>query len=193
MTAPQYSFKNMVSDLKCDLERYNKYCGYEQSTLFNNIATLFKCPVFLSIVNYRFGFWKGGQSRPTRCFCNMLHVMGTYLSIIFFKVYIECDSKIGAGLFLSRKGNIIIGVKMMGKNCSVFDRTTIGQGLGKGQDNLPEIGDNVCIDSGSIVYGRIKVGSSVKVNAFTVLAKSLPVRSVVGGNPARLLQRVTVS
>lgn len=189
MSEFSYPLKKMFSDLRRDLERYNRYCGYQKTTLLNNVVTLVKCPVFLSIVNYRFGFWANTQSGVLRICCYALYNVGMYLSIILFKVHIENCSEIGSGLFLSQRGNIIIGVKMMGRNCSVFNETTIGQGVDKDGNSLPEIGDNVCIDSGSVIFGSIKIGEGAKVNAFTVLSRSLPVRSTVEGNPARLLKK----
>ena len=79
-----------------------------------------------------------------------------------------------------------MGVTKMGKNCTIHHRATIGMG----PDRIPpEIGNNVLIKSGSIVFGHIKIGDGVVIEANSVLSKTIPPWSLVGGNPGRIVKR----
>ena len=190
---PIYSLNKLISDLKCDFRRYYSYCGYHSKiTLWRFIRVLLKNPIIFSIVVHRYGFWvntkfnKNGFTFLHYVF-GIFYYIAVYLSAVLFKVEIEGTSIIGPGLFLSNKGYIIIGVNKMGENCAVSDRVTIG--LGK--ENIPpEIGNNVQIGSGSIVYGKIKIGNDVSIHESTVLSRNISDNCQVSGNPARIYNKL---
>lgn len=65
-----------------------------------------------------------------------------------------------------------------GKNLSVYQGVTIGKN-GRGDDDLPEIGDNVTIYSNAVVVGKIRIGNNVISGANTVVSKDIPENSIV--------------
>ena len=76
------------------------------------------------------------------------------------------------GVFISGKAKI-------GRNCTILNHVTIGNGIPKSYE-APKIGSNVFIGANSIVYGDIVINANVKIGAGVVLNKSIgPSRTVV--------------
>ena len=185
-------FKKMFHDLKCDFKRYCEFneLGNKPSS-FEKIKVLLKSPSFFAIIVYRFGFWinshyKEKKKSPAKCLLKFIYYLGKYLSVILLKISISNSSVIGSGLYLSNKGHIIMGVKKMGNGCTIHNNITIGMGKEK---ICPEIGDNVIIESDSIIYGQITIGSGTQIIGGSVLSKSVPGKCIVKGNPARIIKR----
>ncbi|MGH7945632.1 MAG: hypothetical protein ACREF9_11555 [Opitutaceae bacterium] len=58
-----------------------------------------------------------------------------------------------------------------------------------GSKALPTFGDRVWIGTGSVIFGGIHIGEGVTIGPLTVVARSLPPRVLVAGNPLRLLRK----
>lgn len=52
------------------------------------------------------------------------------------------------------------------------------------------IGNNVWIGSGAIILGGVTIGDDAVVGAGSVVTKDVPSRTVVGGNPAKVLKHL---
>jgi serine O-acetyltransferase len=191
-----YSITKMKNDLRCDFARYKRAQGVgDELTRIRTFSVLLKSPGFFPILIYRFGVLinyklKENGSHPMWQVFNLLHYFMQSLSVIFFKITILDQSEIGPGLMLSNKGNMIIGVKRMGRNCTIHSNVTMGIGIGiRGTYQPPEVGDNVTIGANSLIYGNIKIGNDTIIDDSSVLSRSIPEKSHVGGNPARILKR----
>lgn len=73
----------------------------------------------------------------------------------------------------------------MGEYCWINQQVTIGY---KGED-APVIGDNVSIYAGAIVIGKVKLENYVTVGAGSVVTKDVEERTIVAGNPAKIIRR----
>lgn len=103
-------------------------------------------------------------------------------------------SGIGVGAILV--GTVEIGNDvMMGPNCQffardhAFDRTDIPmiqQGYERGSKIVVE--DDVWIGASVIFLGGVTVGAGCVVAAGSVVTRNVPPRSIVGGNPARVIR-----
>lgn len=104
-------------------------------------------------------------------------------------VYINPEMEIGPGFVIMHASSMYIGAKKIGKNCTLFQNTTIGGGAKRHDEGQPkpEIGDNVWIGPNSIITGDIKIGNNVTISAGTVLSKDVPDNCLVGGNPGRII------
>lgn len=186
-----YTIKKMYSDLLCDFSRYQNYSDCKTGFKFiNNILIIFKSPSFFAIINHRFGFWVNshftGHKTIFKHFLKFFYFIGKFLSVCISKIDIDVSSNIGEGLFLSNKGNIILGVNKMGRNCTVDHNVTIGNDQSR---LVPTIGDNVWVGSNSVIYGGITIGENTVISEYSVLSKSLPSRVLAGGNPCRILKK----
>ncbi|AXE38699.1 Serine acetyltransferase [Acidipropionibacterium virtanenii] len=102
---------------------------------------------------------------------------------------ISSHADIGPGLLLMHRHGIIIGPAVIGRNCVIHQNVTIGQRVAGGDHGVPRIGDNVWIGPGAVITGDIAVGDGVTISAGSVLSKDVPGRSLVAGNPARVIAR----
>ncbi|SFM56258.1 DapH/DapD/GlmU-related protein [Methanolobus profundi] len=88
------------------------------------------------------------------------------------------------GIFIS--GNAVIG-----KNCVIFQNTTIGsntlpdsKGLGS-----PTIGDNCYIGAGAVIIGNINIGNNCRIGANTTVFQDIPDNSVVISSKPLIIQK----
>lgn len=56
------------------------------------------------------------------------------------------------------------------------------------EDGPTTIGDRVIIGANSVIVGGIQVGNDAIIGAGSVVTKAVPARTIVAGNPARVLR-----
>ena len=75
---------------------------------------------------------------------------------------------------------------VIGKNCMISSCVTIG-GRGKHYE-VPVIGDNVQISTGSKILGPVHIGNNVVIGANSTVLKDIPSNCVAVGSPARIIK-----
>lgn len=100
---------------------------------------------------------------------------------------IHPGARIGPGLLIMHRHGILIGPSQIGANMVVHQNVTIGQRVAQGDHGVPQLGNNVWIGPGATICGAITVGDGSTISAGAVLTKSVPARSLVAGNPARVI------
>jgi serine O-acetyltransferase len=139
-------------------------------------------------INKRWG--KRANSNIIRLFLKVLYRIGQFLSVVMRKIEIEEDAQIAKGVFISPIGGIILGANSVGRCCTIHHNVTIGFGFGRGRKlQSPDIGENVWVGPGAIIYGNIKVGDGAVVGPDTVVNKNVPPHCIISGNPARVIQK----
>jgi serine O-acetyltransferase len=93
---------------------------------------------------------------------------------------------IGPGLFIQHGFSTIIAAKSIGKNCWINQQVTIGY---SNVSDCPIIGDNVTINAGAKVIGKVFIKSNSKVGANAVVVKDVPENCTVVGVPAYIVRR----
>ena len=145
------------------------------------------------LVSHRLGQYHTGSSAEITWLAThkrwsiILVRFARYLSRVLVKCDLESKTNVGAGVFLSNHGHIVLGARSIGSGTMIHQRVTIGMDLMEGK--VPEIGKNVWIGPDCVIYGEITVGDGATVLPCTVLTKSIPPGSVVQGNPARIIKR----
>lgn len=109
------------------------------------------------------------------------------LLIVLFKIDVHAATVIAGGVYLSDRGELILGPERIGSGTVIHERVTIG--VKAGEDTGPVIGENVWIGPDCVIYGNISVGAGVTVLPGTVMSMNVPNDSVVGGNPATIVRR----
>ncbi len=88
---------------------------------------------------------------------------------------------------------IVIGKHAkIGKNCKIYQNTTIGNGkYNKERDrSIPIIGDNVTIYANCNIVGGIIIGDNAVIGAGSVVINDVEANTVVAGNPAKVIKRI---
>jgi serine O-acetyltransferase len=113
--------------------------------------------------------------------------IGRAVAIVAAKCDVAASSVIGAGVYLSDYGHLILGPKCVGSGTVIHSRVTMG--VRAGSDIRPAIGENVWIGPDCIIYGELTVGDGATILPGTVLSMSVPPRAVAAGNPATIIRR----
>jgi serine O-acetyltransferase len=182
-----------MGHLAIDLKKgYNQLVGAEKPAFFKKLKVWLWYSSLLCVVHYRLGSFAYRMLQKNKLVASIplliYMVIGIFLRF-FRHVEISYRAQIGPGLFLGHASCIYIGDAKIGKNCNLTHSTTIGWGLGTHKaGGVPEIGDNVWIGPNSVITGSIKIGNDVVISAGSVVARDIPDRSLVMGNPARVIQ-----
>jgi serine O-acetyltransferase len=106
---------------------------------------------------------------------------------ILTKNEILTRNPLGGGIYLADRGHIMLGADCVGPGCVIHHNVTVGIDIATG--GVPQIGANVWIGPDSLVFGAIRIGDGCTLLPGSVLTKSVPARTVVQGNPARVVRR----
>ncbi len=142
------------------------------------------------IAVYRFGQMAERVRKRHRIIGSLVrsvYLLMNYLVVLVHKVELHEETEIGPGFHISHVGNILIGARRMGKNCTVTHNVTIGHDFQGVESDFPTIGDNVWIGTGSVIAGNVSIGDGVAISAGSILTRSIPAKCLVAGNPARVV------
>jgi serine O-acetyltransferase len=174
-----------------DLQRYfalNSRDG--RPSLLEKIAIVAGSPGLHAVLVYRLGSWAGRRARfaPLRHALRIASFVLDHLVIALWGIHVDRDARIGPGLYIGHFGGVLIGPVTMGSDCNISHNVTLGRRAG-GDPGVPALGDRVWIGVGSVLFGGIRVGDGTTIGPLTVVARNLPPRVLVMGNPMRLLRR----
>jgi serine O-acetyltransferase len=95
-------------------------------------------------------------------------------------LYLDTDTKIGPGLFILHGDGTHVAADAIGANCWISQQVAIGYM----HDDRPTIGNNVTINSGAKVLGKVSVGDNATIGANSVVIMDVPANATVLGVPA---------
>ena len=110
---------------------------------------------FRNLFYYRIGYW----GRVLSIFCP-----GRSSLIIH-------TESIGEGLFIQHGFATAIGAKSIGKNCFINQQVTIGY---SNEVDCPVILDNVRINAGAIIIGKVTIGNNAVIGANCTVFSDVP-------------------
>lgn len=95
-----------------------------------------------------------------------------------------CD----CGLTIYHHGSIVINsATRIGRNCCIMNNVNIGSN--KGSSKAPQIGDNVYIGPGAVIFGDIVIPDGCYIGANAVVNKTIErANTVVAGLPAKIIK-----
>ncbi|AVH64279.1 serine acetyltransferase [Nostoc sp. 'Peltigera membranacea cyanobiont' 213] len=161
-----------------DVRRWAKNFGLIDSPDWvNMLYFLDKYPEFRTLYYYRI---KKG---------NFIALIPMHIIKIFYKespsLFLYCDN-IGSGLFIQHGFSTIVSAESIGENCWINQQVTIGY---SSKMERPTIGNNVTINAGAKVIGKVTLNDNVTVGANAVVVKSVPNNCVVVGIPAYIIRK----
>jgi serine acetyltransferase len=112
---------------------------------------------------------------------------GRYLGAVLCKSEILSDCAITGPVYLSSKGLYVFGAQHVGAGSVIHHRVTFGMAATIGKPERPTIGADVWIGPDCVIAGKLHVGDGATILPGTYLTSSVPPRSVVRGNPARVM------
>lgn len=98
-----------------------------------------------------------------------------------------------AGLYIPHVGYMLISAQAkIGKNCVIRPGTLIASNLGSSNQKLRKVvvGDNVEFSAGCKILCK-KIGNNVSVGPNAVVSKNVPDNSIVMGNPAEIVPKMS--
>ncbi|GHT66754.1 serine O-acetyltransferase [Bacteroidia bacterium] len=124
-------------------------------------------------------------------------LLGNILQIIAYSRYRRLSLKLGfsipknvfgPGLSIAHYGTIVINpATRIGKNCRIHASVNIG--ASGGSPKAPQIGDNVYIGPGAIIFGDISIADNVSIGANATVNKSIETPNcIVAGSPAKIVK-----
>lgn len=103
-------------------------------------------------------------------------------------IQIPAATKIGRGLYIGHCGPVVINPKAeIGMNCNIAIGVTIGQENRGRREGAPKIGNKVWIGTNAVIVGAVTIGDEVLVAPNSFVNFDVPPRSIVIGNPARVI------
>ena len=96
---------------------------------------------------------------------------------------------VGYGFYIPHVvgGGIILNSRSIGNYCSANAGVVVG--VNHTQDSKPIIGNNVAMNIGCKIVGKITIGDNVTIGPNTVIYKDVPSDCVVLGVPAQVIRR----
>ena len=105
-------------------------------------------------------------------------------------VLIDPMTEIGGGFYLAHALNIVVNRRCrLGRNLNLSHGVTLGVANRGPNPGTPEIGDNVYIGPGAVVFGAIRIGDHAAIGANSVVTKDVLPSSVVVGTPGKVISQ----
>jgi len=162
----------MLDNLRHDTRRlkaikHKPYFGYVlESLLFEN--------GYQAVVLYRIAHWFKRHRVP------VLGPLFARLSLFLTGVDIAPGAAIGPGLFISHGTGLVVGGHVrIGAQATLLHQVTIGAPNGPRILEMPTLGDNVFVGTGSRLIGGITVGDDVLIGVNCFVACDVPCGSKV--------------
>jgi serine O-acetyltransferase len=177
----------LMNSIRMDLTSHKR--KYVREKPFKNvnysITLALINPCFAMVFYYRlYSHLYKSRSR----FIRRISIILYYLVSRRYGCDIHPAAKIGVPLKVGHCSDIVIGpLAEIGENCYIFNGVTIGNKYVGEVDEMPVIGGNVIIGTGSKILGGCSIGSYSTVGALTLVIKDVPENSTVVGVPGRVL------
>jgi serine acetyltransferase len=118
----------------------------------------------------------------------LVEVPTYYCNAVVRKSELLGDCNIRGPVYISDRGFVICGALSIGAGSIIHDHVTFGNAVAKGRTGRPHIGEDVWIGPNCIVAGDLEIGAGSTLLPGTYLTYSVPPRSVVRGNPGRVIR-----
>jgi serine O-acetyltransferase len=169
-----------VNKFSADIARYKSKGHYGKD--------LWLSPVIWVIAFYRLRNWVNVVNPPwlIRIPVVIFCFVPNRFCEAFFAMGISPGASIGEGLYIGHIGGVIISQQaVIGKNCDISHRVTIGTSA-MGREGAPVLGDNVYVGTGATLVGKIRIGSGAKIAANTLVIDDVPDGATIMGVPGRM-------
>jgi serine O-acetyltransferase len=177
--------------LAADFARYLElYPGHPRHSWLKKVKIATTEEAFWVVFWYRFGRWALVECRiPGVAFaCRALAKVMSRLHRIVFGISIAPACAAGPGLYFGHHGGVWINPRVrLGRQVSIMNGVTIGEGGTGATHGVPTIGDFVYIGPHATIVSRIRVGSGCVIGANSLVVTDVPDGATAIGVPARVM------
>lgn len=141
-----------------------------------------------------FRLCQGVRGLPFGLWILGLPLLAFYVLLVHWLLGIELDYKtlVGPGLTLQHGVGLVVHQRaVMGAGCTLRNGVTIGERPPR--EGVPVLGDGVDVGVNAVILGPVAIGNGAVIGAGSVVIQSVDAGSVMAGNPARLIRRVSPS
>ena len=109
-----------------------------------------------------------------------------------FGISISPDMQIGSGFYIGHFGGIVVNDRsVIGNNCNISHGVTLAQANRGKRKGFPTLADNIYIGPGATIIGAVRIGNNVAIGAHCVVTKDVPPNTIVAGNPALIVRKIS--
>jgi len=145
---------------------------------------------FWALFWHRFGNWRMSvRPKILRAPLSLLYRLMFKVSQWVCGVHLPYTVIVGRRVTLEHFGGMVLVADRIGDDVIIRQNTTFGISRLDDLEGRPVIGNRVELGAGVVVIGRVRIGEGAKVGANAVVIEDVPPGAVVGGVPARSLQR----
>lgn len=172
----------MPADLAADFARYNG--GNPRLRWRQRAHLVWDCAGVQAMLAYRLRRWIDAHRRHPLAWClKPISALLTALSRRWLGLDIDPSAVIHAGFYIGHCGAFYIGPADIGESSTVNQHATVGAPGGA----RVCIGRRVWIGAGATIAPGIVIGDGATIAAGAVVTKDVKPRTLVSGNPARVL------
>lgn len=108
---------------------------------------------------------------------------------VLFSTWIPSTAIIGKNFTIGYwgLGVVIHSNAKIGNNVTIAQNVTIGRNFG--DKDVPVIGNDVYVGTGSVVFGEIYIGNNVIIGSNSLINSDIPDNCTVVGNPMRIIKK----
>lgn len=164
---------------KCSIFKYwtRLFIGSESAHVYKYLKALRYCEFHCNNIGFFHKFLY-------RYYKIKLHRLG-------FKYNIRIPENVcGYGLsilHIAGGGGCLVNAKKVGNYCKLQTGVLLGN-TNHSEEEKPIIGNNVGFGPGAKVLGKINIGDNCFIAANAVVVKDMPVNSIIGGVPAKIIK-----
>lgn len=183
---------SFFSRLAADARFYQRLKHPQQrATAMQSLATAFGSRGFWILTFHRVVYFSTNRRNLRSVvwwLARLIEVPVHYLNTVVYKSELLGDCDIRGPVYLSDRGYVICGALSIGEGSVIHDHVTFGYAVAKGKTGRPHVGRDVWIGPNCIVAGGLEIGEGSTLLPGTYLTYSVPPRSVVRGNPGRIIR-----
>jgi len=171
--------------IKQDIIRFYEYVpkGFRW-----RVVALIGSPGLHAMISHRFTRWCSTRTPIVRYLLKPISAYLKHRMKAKWGIDIEDGARIGPGFVIFHYGGIFIGPGVViGENCQLSHNVTIGIGSPGSRHGFPTIGNNVAINAGAQIYGKIRIGNNVRIGPNTVVNSDIPDDAIVHHLPMRVV------
>jgi serine O-acetyltransferase len=179
--------------LRADFERYLElYPGHPRHSWLRKTKIALTEEAFWVVFWYRLGRWVHLECRVpvVRQILLAIYKLGFRILRVIFGISISAQCEAGPGLYFGHFGCVWINPRArLGRNISILQGVTIGEGGQGAVQGVPIFGDYVYIGPHATIVGRIRIGDGCVIGANSLVVTDVPDGATVVGVPARVILR----